>query len=162
MDRAHMQATFTAAHQHKGASFVEVYQNCNVFNDGAFNSITSKDARSSMLIDLKHGEPILFGADNERGVLQRADGSLEIVEVADVGLEKILVHDAHRPDPALAFSLSRLSSGVLEPTPVGVFRDIQRSDYGEQMTEQVLEAQEKKGTGDLAKLFRSASTWTVD
>jgi len=162
MDRAHMQATFTAAHQHKGASFVEVYQNCNVFNDGAFNSITSKDARSSMLIDLKHGEPILFGADNERGVLQRPDGSLEIVEVADVGLENILVHDAHRPDPALAFSLSRLSSGVVEPTPVGVFRDIQRSDYGEQMTEQVLEAQEKKGTGDLAKLFRSASTWTVD
>ena len=161
MDRAHMQATFAAAHAHKGASFVEVYQNCNVFNDGAFNSITAKDARASMLIDLKHGEPILFGAENERGVVQRSDGSLEIVNVADAGAEAILVHDAHRQDPALAFALSRLSTGVIEPTPVGVFRDVQRAEYGDQMTEQVVAAQAQKGTGDLAALFRSASTWTV-
>ena len=130
MDRAHMQETFRRAHAHKGTSFVEVYQNCNVFNDAAFEGITAKDNRAEMLIDLKHGEPILFGVDGHRGVSQRADGSLEIVEVAEVGLDAILRHDEHREDPALAFAISRLSSGPTMPTPVGVFRDVQRQEYG--------------------------------
>ena len=161
MDRAHMQETFSAAHQHKGSSFVEVYQNCNVFNDGAFSDITAKDRRAEMLINLVHGEKIRFGADLERGVVQRADGSLDIVTVAEVGEDQILVHDAHRPDPGLAFALSRLSSGVHTPTPVGVFRAVARDEYGEQMADQVAAEQAAKGTGDLATLFRSASTWQV-
>ena len=162
MDRAHMQEVFVAAHQHKGSSFVEVYQNCNVFNDGAFSDITAKDRRAEMLINLVHGQPIRFGAEAERGVVQRPDGSLEIVTVAEVGEDQILVHDAHRPDPGLAFALSHLSSGVHTPTPVGVFRDVDRAEYGEQMAEQVAAEQAVKGSGDLAKLFRSASTWQVD
>jgi 2-oxoglutarate ferredoxin oxidoreductase subunit beta len=162
MDRAHMQATFTAAHEHRGASFVEVYQNCNVFNDGAFSAITSRDTRAEMLISLEHGQPIRFGADNERGVVQRPDGHLEIVDVADVGADALLVHDVMAPEPGLAFALSRLSSGVQEPTPVGVFRDVQRSEYGQDMLDQIVAAQSAKGQGDLAALFRSASTWTVD
>jgi len=162
MDRAHMQGTFKAAHEHQGASFVEVYQNCNVFNDGAFSEITSRDSRASMLISLAHGQPIRFGADHERGVVQRADGHLEIVDVADVGEGALLVHDAGHDDPGLAFALSRLSSGVHEPTPVGVFRDVQRSEYGQDMLDQIVSAQNTKGQGDLKALFRSASTWTVD
>ena len=83
MDRAHMQETFRRAHEHNGAAFVEVLQNCNVFNDGAFEKITSRDARASMLIPLQHGEPIRFGAEGEeRGVVQRSDGRLEIVSVS--------------------------------------------------------------------------------
>jgi 2-oxoglutarate ferredoxin oxidoreductase subunit beta len=162
MDRAHMQETFRRAHEHDGASFVEVYQNCNVFNDGAFSAITGKDVRASMLISLRHGEPIRFGEDLERGVIQLSDGRLEIVNVADVGVDTLLVHDERREDPGLAFALSRLSNGVHEPTPVGIFRAVQRSEYGQDMSDQVERAQADKGTGDLGALFRSATTWTVD
>ncbi len=161
MDRAHMQETFKAAHEHRGASFVEVYQNCNVFNDGAFSGITAKDKRAEMLIQLHHGQPIRFGVDQERGVVQRTDGHLEIVDVADVGEEALLVHNAHADDPGLAFALSRLSSDVHSPTPVGVFRSIQREDYGTQMEIQVDEAKTARGDGDLDALFRSATSWTV-
>ena len=115
-----------------------------------------------MLISLKHGEPIRFGEDLERGVVQLSDGHLEVVSVADVGLDALLVHDEHRDEPGLAFALSRLSNGVHQPTPIGVFRDVRRSEYGADMAEQVESAQASKGTGDLAALFRSATTWTVD
>ena len=163
MDRAHMQETFRRAHQHDGAAFVEVLQNCNVFNDGAFEKITSRDARASMLIPLQHGQPIVFGAEgSEHGVIQRADGSLEIVSVADVGLEALLVHDEARDDPGLAFALSRLAHGPYEPTPIGVFRAVARPEYGTQMSEQITDAQAKRGLGDVAALLRSGSSWTVD
>lgn len=158
-----MQETFRRAHAHNGAAFVEVLQNCNVFNDGAFEKITSRDARASMLIPLQHGEPIVFGVEGEeRGVMQRADGSLEIVSVADVGLEALLVHDEARADPGLAFALSRLAHGPYEPTPIGVFRAVDRPEYGAQMSEQITAAQGKRGLGDVAALLRSGSSWTVD
>ena len=103
MDRNHMQEMFRRAHEHNGAAFVEVYQNCNVFNDGAFEKITGRDVRSSMLIPLVHGEPIRFGAEGERGVVQRPDGRLEIVEVADVGEDALLGprRDQGRSEPGL-------------------------------------------------------------
>jgi 2-oxoglutarate ferredoxin oxidoreductase subunit beta len=162
MDRKHMQETFRRAHAHNGAAFVEVYQNCNVFNDGAFEQITGRDVRSSMLIPLVHGEPIRFGPEGERGVVQRSDGRLEIVEVADVGEDALLVHDEAREDPGLAFALSRLSHGPYEPTPIGVFRAVERPEYGARLTEQITRAQDERGLGDLEALLRSGSTWTVD
>jgi len=162
MDRKHMMETFRRAYQHQGSSFVEVYQNCNVFNDGAFAKITGKEFRSSMLIPLVHDQPIRFGEDGERGVVQRPDGRLEIVEVADVGEDALLVHDETRDDPSLAFALSRLSRGPYEPTPIGVFRAVERSEYGAEMSRQIAEAQSKKGPGDLASLLRSGSSWTVE
>ncbi len=105
MDRKHMMDVFRRAHYHKGAAFVEVYQNCNVFNDGAFEAITAKEARSEMLIELHDGEPIRFGADGERGVILNEFGECEIVNVADVGVDKLLVHDEKRESPSLAFAL---------------------------------------------------------
>ena len=162
MDRKHMQEVFRRAHEHDGAAFVEVYQNCNVFNDGAFEKITGRDVRASMLIPLVHGEPIRFGAENERGVVQRSDGRLEIVDVAEVGEGALLVHDETRDDPGLAFALSRLSRGPYEPTPVGVFRAVSRLEYGSEMSRQITSAQETRGEGDLAALLRSGSSWTVD
>jgi 2-oxoglutarate ferredoxin oxidoreductase subunit beta len=162
MDRAHMQETFRRAHQHQGAAFVEVLQNCNVFNDGAFEKITGKDVRSNMLIPLKHGEPIVFGEEGqERGVTQRSDGGLEIVNVGEAGTAGLLVHDEQRDDPGLAFALSRLSRGPYEPTPIGVFRAVERPEYGTQMSQQIVQAQEKRGVGDLGDLLRSGSSWTV-
>ena len=163
MDRAHMQETFRRAHQHQGAAFVEVLQNCNVFNDGAFEKITARDARPTMLIPLEHGKPIVFGPEGEEhGVVQRPDGGLEIVAVADAGLDALLVHDEAREDPGLAFALSRLARGPYEPTPIGVFRAVERPEYGEQMSEQIIQAQAKRGLGDVAALLRSGSSWTVD
>src|SRR5204862_547411 len=84
MDRKHMMEVFRRAYEHKGASFVEIYQNCNVFNDGAFEAVTARDARADMVIDLKHGEPIRFGQDADKGVVATALGHLEIVDVASV------------------------------------------------------------------------------
>jgi 2-oxoglutarate ferredoxin oxidoreductase subunit beta len=134
-----------------------------VFNDGAFEKITARDARPNMLIPLQHGQPILFGPEGEeRGVVQRSDGALEIVPVADVGVDALLVHDESREDPSLAFSLSRLARGPYEPTPIGVFRAVERPEYGEEMSEQIVGAQQKRGLGDLAALLRSGSSWTVD
>ncbi len=162
MDRKHMTDTFRRAYEHEGGAFVEIYQNCNVFNDGAFETITSKDARAEMLIELHHGEPIRFGADMERGVALNAHGECEIVNVADIGEDRLVVHDETRPDPTLAFALSRLASSPTQPTPVGVFRDVNRAPFEVEVQHQLVEAVERQGPGDLAKLLSSGASWTVN
>ena len=160
MDRKHMIDVIQRAHAHQGASIVEIYQNCNVFNDGAFGQITSKTARDEMLIDLRHGEPIRFGADGHRGVVLDG-GGLRLAEVADVGEDALLVHDETRVDPSIAFMLSRLASGPYEPTPVGVFRAVERDEYGSRVNQQLAAAQEQRGAGNLHDLLRSGATWEV-
>jgi 2-oxoglutarate ferredoxin oxidoreductase subunit beta len=115
-----------------------------------------------MLIPLVHGEPIRFGAEGEHGVVLHGDGSVEVAEVADVGEDALLVHDEHRDNPGLAFQLSRLSRGPYEPTPIGIFRDVDRPEYGEGMARQISEATERRGRGDLDALLRSGSSWTVE
>jgi 2-oxoglutarate ferredoxin oxidoreductase subunit beta len=161
MDRKHMQATFKRAHEHRGAAFVEIYQNCNVFNDGAFEQILAKEARPSNLIDLRHGEPIRFGAENERGVVLDGQGRARIVDVAEVGEAGLLVHDEQREEPGLAFMLSRLARGPHEPTPIGVFRAVDRPVYGDEVDRQLAAARERQGAGDLSTLLRSGGTWEV-
>jgi 2-oxoglutarate ferredoxin oxidoreductase subunit beta len=161
MDRKHMTETFRRAHAHPGSSFVEVYQNCNVFNDGAFAAVTAKEARPNMLIDLKHGEPIRFGAEGQHGVVLNARGETEVVDVADVGEDRLLVHDEHRDDPSLAFALSRLADTPTVPTPVGVFRDVERPIYEGEVQRQLVGAQEQRGPGDLEALISSGATWEV-
>ncbi len=162
LDRKHMIETFRAAHAHRGASFVEILQNCNVFNDGAFDAITGKEVRPDMLIPLEDAKPIRFGADLEKGVVMRSDGRLEIVDVAAVGEDALLVHDAGRQDSSLAFALARLASTVHQPTPIGVFRDVDRPEYTTEVSRQVLAASQQKGPGDLGALLRSNGTWVVD
>ena len=162
MDRKHMQAVFKRAYQHQGASLVEVYQNCNVFNDGAFDQILSKNARPQMLIPLEHGQPIRFGPEGEHGVIIDEQGNATIVDVADVGEERLVVHDETREDPSLAFTLSRLSQGPYSPTPIGVFRAAVRPHYGAMVERQMAAASDQKGPGDLKKLLSSGSTWTVN
>jgi 2-oxoglutarate ferredoxin oxidoreductase subunit beta len=161
MDRRHMMEIFRAAHDHRGAAFVEIYQNCNVFNDGAFDGVTSRSAREDMLIDLHHGQPIRFGPDGSRGVVMNPDGALAIVDVAEIGEDRLLVHDAHRSDPSLAFALARLSHDDHSPTPFGVFRAVNRPDYGGDVERRLVEVAERKGPGDLASLLRSQGTWTI-
>jgi 2-oxoglutarate ferredoxin oxidoreductase subunit beta len=162
MDRKHMMETFRRAHEHKGASFVEVYQNCNVFNDGTFDTILNKDARPDMLINLKHGEPVRFGSEQEFGVVMNEYGEAKIVNVADVGAERLVIHDEHRADPSLAFALSRLAERPDSPTPVGVFRAVDKPSYEVALQRQLVDAAERSGPADLGKLLRNAPTWTVN
>jgi 2-oxoglutarate/2-oxoacid ferredoxin oxidoreductase subunit beta len=158
-EREHLAETIELAAAHQGTAFVEVYQNCNIFNDGAFASL--KDNRGANQIRLEHGQPIRFGSDHERGVVLDGEGGLRVVDVADVGEDRILVHDAHRPDPSLAFALSRLSHTPTGPTPVGLFRQVSRPSYDALMAEQLDDAVARKGDGDLATLIAGSDTWTV-
>ncbi|MBP8180905.1 MAG: 2-oxoacid:ferredoxin oxidoreductase subunit beta [Acidimicrobiia bacterium] len=161
MDRKHMMEMFRLAHEHRGASLVEVYQNCNVFNDGAFTPLTGKDNRDNMLINLVHGEPVIFGSDGQLCVVLNEFGEATVATTADVERSQILVHDETRSDPSVAFSLSRMASGPSSPTPMGVFRSVARSDYGSQVDQQILDAQ-SKGPADINALLRSGATWTVE
>ncbi len=162
LDRHHMMETFRRARNHRGAAFVEIFQNCNVFNDGAFEKLTARAARDDMLIPLVHGEPVRFGADKEKGVVVDGQGRARIVNVDDVGEGAILIHDEAREEPGLAFLLSRLSAGPFEPTPIGVFRAIERPDYGGETDRQLAVARDRNGPGDLASLLTSRPTWDVE
>ena len=162
MDRKHMMETFRRAHAHKGGSFVEIYQNCNVFNDGAFEQVTGKEQRADMLIPLVHGEQVRFGEDGDKCVVLDGQGHASIADAAAVDESQILVHDETRPDPALAFTLSRLANGPTSPTPIGVFRAVERPEYATEATQQIAAAQERSGPGDLDALLKSGATWTVE
>jgi 2-oxoglutarate/2-oxoacid ferredoxin oxidoreductase subunit beta len=161
VDRQHLTTVLKRAAAHQGAAFVEVYQNCNIFNDGAFEMVTGKEHKAGNQIRLEHGKPIRFGAQEEKGVKLTGRGSLEIVDVESVGEDALLVHDEHRDDPALAFMLAHIATGPTMPTPIGVFRDVQRPVYGEAMDRQLLDAREKLGPGNLGKLLSSGDTWEI-
>ncbi len=159
-EREHLAQMVEAAARHRGASFIEVYQNCNIFNDGAFAAL--KDDAAANQIRLHHGFPIRFGADNERGVVAKKDGSLRLVDLAEVGASRLLVHDTQRDDPGLAFALSRLSTNPTGPTPIGIFRQIERPVYGDLVQSQLDEVISRRGQGDLATLLAGSDTWEVE
>ena len=160
MDQNHTQAVLKAAYEHEGAALIEIYQNCNVFNDKAFIQITGKEERVHNRIDLEHGKPIVFDG-GAKAVIMRG-GQATIVDSASVDPTAILVHDETRPDPSIAFALSRLSHGPYGPTPLGVFRKVVRPTYDAEVNAQVDSATERLGEGDLEKLVRSHGTWTVE
>jgi 2-oxoglutarate/2-oxoacid ferredoxin oxidoreductase subunit beta len=161
VERKHLPVVLKRAAEHRGSAFVEIYQNCNIFNDGAFIALTSKGGGGNRIY-LENGAPIRFGTDQENGVIMQPDGSLRIVSVGEVGVDKLLVHDERRDDPSLAYALSRLASGPTMPTPLGVFRQIDRPVYGDGMEAQLREAAEHQGPGELTRLLGSGDTWTVD
>ena len=155
----HLMATLEAAAHHKGSAFVEVYQNCNIFNDGAFDFMRSKSVRDDNQIDLEHGQPILFGTDKEKGL--RLNGATpEVVRTDQVPANELLVHDAHAEDPTLAFMLSRMGPPEF-PTPVGILRSVEHPVFDASMKQQVDEIIARKGVGDLDALLNSGHTWTV-
>ena len=156
-----MMEMFRRAHAHRGAAFVEVFQNCNVFNDGAFDGILKRDVRADMIIPLEDGEPIRFGEDNQHGVAINKFGEPYVCESVKVGVDHLLTHDESRDDPTLAFALSRLSTGPHMPTPIGVFRDVQRSTYEAEVQAQVASSIADSGPGNLHDLLHSGSVWTV-
>lgn len=161
MDRNHTTAMLEAAHGHRGSAMIEIYQNCNVFNDKAFIALTGKQERRENRINLVHGEQIVFGAQEEKAVIWEG-GRAVIADRASVDASQIIVHDARAEDASQAFALSRLSHGPYGPTPLGVFRDVYRPVYDESLNAQVTESKAARGNGDLSELLTSLGTWTVE
>jgi 2-oxoglutarate/2-oxoacid ferredoxin oxidoreductase subunit beta len=158
-DRKHLQSVLKAAADHEGSAFIEIFQNCPIFNDDAFAPI--KEPRAPGLIRLEHGEPIRFGPDGSLGLTFGQYGSLEAAPVSSVPESALVVHDATREDPGYAFALSRLDSGDFAHTPIGVFRSFDRPSYDSLMAQQIADAKEKSGEGDLAALIAGSDTWEV-
>ena len=156
-DRRHLTEVLRAAAEHEGAALVEIYQNCPVFNDGAFAALTDKEIKDANQIRLQAGRPIRFGAEGERGVARAPDGGLQIVAVDEVGEEALIVHDPGRRDPGLAFSLARLADDPSGPTPIGIFRAVQRPVYARPSKVRP----EPAGEQELAELLARGDTWTV-
>jgi 2-oxoglutarate ferredoxin oxidoreductase subunit beta len=152
-DRAQLTEVLRAAAAHRGSAFVEIFQNCNIYNDGAFDFVREQKENR---IYLEQGQAIRFGADGERGVRLRPDGSAEVFE----GEGDAVVHDAHHETPSLAFALSRLTQARVGATPVGVFRDVERPVYDELMAEQ-LELAKAERPADLGALLAAGDTWSV-
>jgi 2-oxoglutarate ferredoxin oxidoreductase subunit beta len=168
-DRKHLTSVLSAAAAHRGTALVEIYQNCPIFNDGAFDAVKDNDTKADAIIPLVHGEPIRFGTLGEdglgtKGIARSASGGVEVVTVAEAGTDALLVHDAHNPDPSTAFALSRLTdAGVLHQSPIGVFRDVTRPTYDDQARQQIATA--SAGQADpqlaLAGLISGSDTWTI-
>ena len=162
-DRAHLTQVLRAAAAHEGTALVEIYQNCNIFNDDAFSILTDPSTRDETTIRLEHGEPVTFGADRQHVVVRRPDGSMAVTEVDRVGSdETVVVHDAHAAQPSSAFALSRLGDpSTLAGTPIGIFRDVDRPTYDRLLNDQIDAAVEANGPGELARLLAGNDTWTV-
>jgi 2-oxoglutarate ferredoxin oxidoreductase subunit beta len=152
-DRAQLTEVLRAAAHHRGSAFVEIFQNCNIFNDKAFDFVREdKENR----IYLQHGERVRFGPDGERGVRLRDDGSAEVFD----GDGDALVWDAHHPEASPAFALSRLTRDTVGATPIGIFRDIERPVYDQLMDDQLQAARDQK-EGELGALLATGDTWTI-
>jgi 2-oxoglutarate ferredoxin oxidoreductase subunit beta len=157
----HLQQTLDAAGFHHGSVFVEVLQNCNIYNDGAWRDFTERDVREDRMLVLEDGQPMIFGKDRDQGIRLRGLHP-EVVTLGDGVTETdLLVHDAHADDPYLALMLSRMMWPDY-PVPVGVLRDVQRPTHDRLLTDQVDTARAKQGDGDLAKVLTAGETWTVE
>ncbi|MFL6124115.1 MAG: 2-oxoacid:ferredoxin oxidoreductase subunit beta, partial [Actinophytocola sp.] len=154
-DRKHLTSVLRAAAAHRGASFVEIYQNCPIFNDGAFDTLKEPGDKEQRLIPLHHGKPIRFGPNNEFAILRGASGGLE---VGPYDPDRVVIHDAGTEDPSYAFALSRLSTQDLSHTVTGIYRNVSRPTYDDQARAQVAAATRP---ADLGSLLAGSDTWTV-
>ena len=162
-DTHHLASILERAHQHRGTSFVEVYQNCNIFNDGAFKDFTAKEVRADRMIFLEHGKPMIFGKERDKGLrISAMNMKMEVVQLGNGMTESdLLVHDETREDPSIAFLLSRMDYPEY-PVPVGVIRAVRRPTYDELMTQQIDLAIATEGEGDLRSILIEGDTWTVE
>lgn len=156
----HLGQTLQRAAAHKGTSLVEVYQNCNVFNDGAMAYAQEKKQRADNVVELEHGKPLIFGHQREKGI-RMVGNHLEVVNTADVPADDLLIHDEKEPNPSIHMMMARMSYPHM-PEPIGVLRAVDGvTTYDDMINAQVEQATEKKGEGDLEALFHSGDTWEV-
>ncbi len=162
-DRKHLTSVLRAAAAHQGTALIEIYQNCNIFNDGAFDLLKESDSREDWIIPLEHGRPIRFGKDGSKAVVRASDGSLTVADQVDEDDPRLVIHDAHVENPSYAFSLARLSSSDARYAPMGVIRSVTRPTYDHLMTDQ-LDTAAAAAPGDesaLQKLILGNDTWQV-
>ena len=162
-DAKHLQEMIKRAAEHKGTAFVEIFQNCSIFNDGAFDVLTDKKTKDDNVLVLEHGKPMLFGADKNKGIM--IDGAKpKVVEIGEGKnkIEDILVHNEFDESPIVATLLSHLTDDPSMPTPIGIFRQVSKSTYDADMESQIADVKLKKGEGDLEKLLFAGSTWEVN
>jgi 2-oxoglutarate ferredoxin oxidoreductase subunit beta len=162
-DRKHLQSVLRAAADHQGTALVEIYQNCNIFNDGAFDVLKDSETRDDWTIRMEHGQPLRFGNDGSKAVVRDGAGTLSIEENVGPDDPRVVVHDAHNENPAYAFALSRLQSLDTRYAPMGVFRSVERPTYDAMMADQLRQAAAKApGDADaLQSLLLGADTWSV-
>ena len=160
-DRRHLTSVLRAAADHQGAAFIEIYQNCPIFNDDAFAPLKEHAAAGERLIRLEHGAPVRFGPGGAQGLRFGRHGELEAADVNGTDPDTLITHDAHRPDPSYAFALSRLDTADFRHTPVGVFRQVEQPSYDRLMAEQIAAARSRSGPGDLGALLAGHDTWEV-
>jgi 2-oxoglutarate ferredoxin oxidoreductase subunit beta len=160
-DRKHLQSVLREAAAHQGTALIEIYQNCNIFNDGAFDALKEPATRDDWTIPLEHGAPIRFGAS--KAVVRSADGSLSIEDDVAEDDPRVVVHDAHRSDPSYAFALSRLQALDSRYAPMGVFRSVERATYDALMSSQLETAAAASPADDAAlqTLLAGSDTWQV-
>jgi 2-oxoglutarate ferredoxin oxidoreductase subunit beta len=162
VDIKHLAMVLERAAHHKGTAFVEVYQDCNVFNSGAFFYASKKDQKADHVVYLEHGKPLIFGKNQDKGIRVNEMSRPEIVDLAGgISKDDLLFHDEQAEEPSLAFLLARMRHPKF-PEPMGVFRDVQRPIYDEQVEAQMNEAIQTKGEGDLEALFHTGDTWVVE
>ncbi|RPJ46667.1 MAG: 2-oxoacid:ferredoxin oxidoreductase subunit beta [Candidatus Latescibacterota bacterium] len=160
-DTKHLASIIGRASQHAGAAFIEIFQNCVIFNDGAFDHVTEAAVRAERTVELVHGKPVVFGAARDKGVRQR-DGRLEVVTLGGAITEDdLLVHREDDPDSGLAFQLARMEDPDF-PVAMGVFRAVRKPTYDGMMEEQVRRAREAKGAETLDQILRSGECWVID
>lgn len=161
MDTRHLAMVLGRAARHKGTAFVEVYQDCNVFNPDAFAYATDKTLRPEHTLYLEHGKPLIFGTNRDRGI--RLNGlQPEVVSLGNgITPDDLLFHDEHAEEATLAYLLSRMMQPDF-PEPLGVFRDVQRPCYDELLNDQLAEARRVEGEGTLEELYNSDDTWQVE
>jgi 2-oxoglutarate ferredoxin oxidoreductase subunit beta len=160
-DPKHLTAIVERLARHKGSAFVEVFQNCNIFNDGAFRSFSERDVRDDRTIGLEHGKPMIFGKDKNKGIRLRGV-TPEIVTLGENGIsvDDLLVHDEEAPEPNLAYILGRMEYPEF-PVPIGVFRAVEKPTYEQMLNDQIAQAIQSKGIGNLEKLLNSGETWVI-
>ncbi|MCG3208689.1 MAG: hypothetical protein FOGNACKC_02301 [Anaerolineae bacterium] len=155
----HLAEVLRRAAEHKGTSFVEIYQNCVIFNDGAFSYATDNQTKAEAILELEDGQPLIFGKDRDKGI-RLHDLNPEVVSLDQVAREDLLVHRENAVEPSLAYLLSRMRHPQF-PEPIGVFRAVEKPPYEQSLMFQVTDAMAKKGRGDLKKLYHAGETWEV-
>lgn len=156
----HLQEILFKAAAHKGSAFIEIYQNCNIYNDGAFDEFTTKDVRDDKNVALEHGKPMIFGKNRDKGIRLKGT-SLEVVNLSSgVKQDELLVHAENNPNPSIAYMLSQMNPPDF-PVPIGVFRSIKLPTLEELVVAQIDGAKKKLGEGDLVSLLNSGDTWEI-
>ena len=162
IDADHLRPMLKAAFEHKGTSFIEIYQNCHIFNDNTFELYREKENKTDHTVRLEHGEPLVFGAERDKGI--RLNGfQPEVVDLTDGEhtIDDLIVHDQYAEDTTLANFLAQMSDMPDMPHPMGIFRSVRQSTYEDLMTNQIRTAKESMGDGDLEALLNAGETWTV-